>query len=231
MKKILVLITILVLSLCLVACGEPASPLNMIKEGIVRCDTSLIVGENDSMRIELLSYYERGEDVAKCPENMSPNNVILKLMPKDIKNTPATYSVVLKDVSGEKNTELSLKKDILGMSFSTHVSPDIITFDVASAEVKVGEETVSMDMVDVLKNAKIQCKDAVEIGYSELEKCLETYFDNNKYTGTAEVKLIHNNKDLSSPYYIYVTFCKDNDNYLSCLIDPSSGVVVNKKTK
>ena len=227
MKKLLVMIMLLCVALFLFGCEAEKTPLEQVMDRVSYREISKLCGQNDNFFVEITRIDGERDEVGDGKIGMMNKRTIIKLKPKNLDSKCDNYKIALKDK--DNKAELTLEKDLLGLSYSASVSDDIYNFNASEMSILTEEKSCDIKLVDVLQDASVNDDKAIELAFAELKPALSDYFENNKYSGEVFVKLIHNNRVIDSPYYFYVSFIKNKDEFQACLINPVDGKIVNKK--
>lgn len=230
MKKlsVFIILTVMIASLFMfTSCARTKSETNILEKKVSYIDTHLYTGESKNFNILINRGKKEDTFIADGKVNEMKDFSTLKLIPLQMDKMKKDYSY---KIVGEKGTMSGdLKKDTFGISFSSELQNldsigELNQIVITSADV---EETI--ELVNKLKDM-IDWQDVLKIGDKEFNDVIKQEQKSDKFNREIHIKFINNKVDPKSPYYWYIAFLANTNDYWALLVEPESGNVISKKS-
>ncbi len=219
MKKFFALIISFAIAFCFVGCTEKE-----YTNVSYRC-TGYFVGKCDKFKVVLTCGERESPYMADGEVGDMMEFCVINLKPLDLsaKNQNYTFCITI----GEEKYTGVMNKDVFGSGFSKDVGRDL-SDNLSSVIISDGEKEYPIELENMMANAIISERDALDISNNEFSNELKQMEENGEQS-EIYVKFVCDSTGDESFYYWYVAHVKTGGEYMAVLIDIVSGDVIAKR--
>ena len=228
MKKAIIVILILALTLCLFACKnkDQTEEKSALEKRVSTCHDAVYVGSNEDFQADFVVGEKEKLIVIDGEVGELVPFATLTVTPLSASLYNNTYTYLLKGESGEKTGDLV--KDVVGAAFSAEVEGSgeigkILAVSVLCEGILESEITLANKMEGTLSR-----KEILAIAEKEFHDAMIAESDTGNLEREIYIKLV-NALSSDAPYYYYVSFIKSPSDYWALLLEPTTGEIISKK--
>lgn len=219
MKKIISILISVLMLFCFCGCGEKE-----YTNVSYRC-TGYFIGKCEKFKIIAICGERESPYIADGDAGDMMEFCVVSLKPVDANSGQKNYTFYI-TADGNEYAGV-MNKDIFGTGFSKDVGKDL-SESLSSIVVSDGEKEYPIELENMMSNAIISEKEALDISVNEFSEEL-TQMETNGEKSEIYVKFVCDTSGEESFYYWYVAHIKANGDYMAVLIDIVSGDVIAKR--
>ena len=219
MKKIVILVLVLIFLVCGCACTE-----NEYTNISYRC-TGYFIGKTENFKVIIISGERESPYIADGDAGDMMEFCVINLKPFDSQSGQKNYNFHI-TADGENYTGV-MNKDIFGSGFSKDVGKDL-SESLSSIVISDGEKEYPIELENMMSNAIISEKDALDISANEFSAELAQMQEIGEKS-EIYIKFVCDSTGDETFYYWYVAHVKEGGEYMAVLIDIVSGDVIAKR--
>lgn len=220
-KRFLIISIVFIFLIICVSCSKKDNIYDKLFPNISNCQTSLYVASDDNLLIELSSFNKEEVFVAdgKVEDVVQIDTLLVKPKNSDYLNYEYSYSIIgeLGSIDGDLN------KTALGISFRSDIENINEIGKINSVVIKHNDKQTSYELKNI-PHDNVSYKNIATIAYEHFKEKL----DPNNFDREIYIKLIQQENNEDSPYYWYISFLKNTNDYLSLVIDLNGKIISEK---
>lgn len=219
MKKLIISLLSLVFLFNFTACSE------VKYDNISYRHTSYHVGMTEGLKVIIQSGQRESPYIADGEAGELVEFCVITLKPTKAEATGKTYTFRI--TAGSEEIKGVMSKDVFGTGFTKDVGKDIGNV-ITSITFSDGEKDYPIELENMMANAIISEKEALDISANEFKEQLSALEEEGKKS-EIYVKFVCDTTGDESFYYWYVAHVLESGNYFAVLLDIVSGDVIAKR--
>lgn len=228
-KRLFFILTIILMAstaVSLIACNKPSDEYKLVEKSVSHMQQELMTGKTANLKANLSVGKKEKQFVADGKVGEMYDFCILTVTPLNLDMFDKKFTYVLTGTNGELKGEM--EKNILGVAFSSEIADYSKIGTVTGLVISCNEVAETVKLESQMAGC-ITAEKALEYAYNALKEALMEDFKDNKFNREVYIKFINDRSNETSPHYWYVSMLKDNEHYVSVLINPIDGKIISKK--